>query len=207
MTSLKNKIQYVIPTVIVAFIAGYFFKWLVTEHLLSSTDMTIWLGAFGTIAAIVGAFALGERQIHALWRNVVEVGEQCVGKKRAAFLAMATAAFHAIDRLDNQYRNTHHDRMRIRAVYHGDTFASLIEALTAIPLHELESPDAAIALAGLRKNMIAAQHLIDPYVAGKNKLDSVNLPFPDALPPLDLRSCKTHAEAHFRALENALKRQ
>jgi hypothetical protein len=207
MTSLKNKIHYVIPSVITAFIAGYFFKWLVAEHLLSSADMTIWLGAFGTIAAIVGAFVLGERQIHALWRNAVEVGEQCAGQKRAALLAMATAAFDAIDRLDDQYRNTHQDRLRIRAVYHGETFATLIEALTTIRLHELDSPDAAIALAGLRKNMVELQHLIDPFVAGKNRRDGVDVLFPDAVLPLDLRSCKTYAEAHYRVLEKALKRQ
>jgi hypothetical protein len=204
MNNTKSQIRYVLPTVTIAFIAGYFFKWLVTEHLLSSADMTIWLGAFGTISAIVGAFVLGERQIHALWRNSVEVGEQCAGKKRAAFLAMATAAFNAIDRLDNQYRNTPQDRMRIRAVYHGDMFASLIEALTTIPVHELESVEAVIALAGLKKNMIDAQRWLDQFIAEKNKLDN-GLHFFDAAIAVDLRACKTFAEAHYQSFVQALK--
>lgn len=205
MNNSKINIRTVIPTVTIAFITGYFFKWLVAEHLLSSADMTIWLGAFGTIAAIVGAFVLGERQIHALWRNAFEVGEQCAGKKRAALLAMATAAFHAIDRLDNQYRNTHEDRMRIRTVYHGDTFASLIEALMSIPVHELPTVEAAVALAGLKKNMIDAHKSLERFVAAKNKTNGGDVLFPDAVASLDLRGCKTHAELHYRALEKALK--
>jgi hypothetical protein len=113
---------------------------------------------------------------------------------------MATAAFNAVDRLDNQYRNTHQDRMRIRTVYHGDTFASLIEALTAIPVHELDTVEAVIALVGLKKNMIDAQRWLDQFVAEKNRLDD------DALhTAVDLRACKTFAEAHYQGFVQALK--
>jgi hypothetical protein len=55
--------------------------------------------------------------------------------------------------------------MCIRVAYHAETFASRIKAPAAISLHEFESADVATALAGLKKNMIEAQHLIDQFIA------------------------------------------
>ena len=118
MNNTKIKLWQILPTIIVAFVAGYFFKWLVTEHLISNADMAIWLGALCTICAIVGAFVLGERQIHVLWKAAFAADERYACKKRASFLAMATAAYRAMDHLDVQYENTYQDRMRIRIIYH-----------------------------------------------------------------------------------------
>jgi hypothetical protein len=203
MNNTKIKLWQVLPTVIIAFIAGYFFKWLTKDHSITDAETAIWLAALGTICAIVGAFVLGERQIHVLWKTSATVAEQYVNKKRASILAMATAAYSAMDRLDSQYRNTLQERMRIRVAYHGDTFASLIEALAAIPLHEFDSAEAATALAGLKKNMTDAQHLIDQFIAGKNRTKDVL--FPESLAGIDLRSCKTNAESHYQCLMQALK--
>jgi hypothetical protein len=207
MNNTNTNIQFVIPTVIVGFIAGYFFKWLATEHLLSSADMTIWLGAFGTIAAIVGAFVMGERQIHALWRNIVEIGEQCAGKKRATYLAMVTTAYNALNDLDNTYGNAYQDRMRIRILYHSDTFASMIGALAAIPIHDLESAEAAVALAGLKKNMVDAQEAIELYlVSGYPRAykPGTDVLFPERVTSVDLRARKAFASMHYAVLEKVL---
>jgi hypothetical protein len=205
MDNTKIKLWQVLPTVIVAFIAGYFFKWLTNDHSIPTAETTIWLAALGIILAIVGAFVLCERQIHVLWKTSLAADEQCANKKRTAILAMAAAAHSAMDRLDNQYRNTLQERMRIRVGYHADTFASLIEALAAIPLHEFESAEGATALAGLKKNMIEAQHLIDQFIAAKNRTGDVL--FPESLAGIDLRSCKINAESHYQCLVQALKPQ
>jgi hypothetical protein len=203
MNNLKTKIWPVIPTVVVAFVAGYLFKWLTKDHSATNSQVTVWLAALVIICAIVGAFVLGESQIHALWKTSLAADEQSANKKRAALLAMATAAYSAFDRLDNQYRNTLQERMRIRIVYHGDTFASLIDALVAIPPHEFESAEIATALAGLKKNMIEAQHLIDQFIAAKNRTGDVL--FAESTAGIDLRSCKTNAESHYQTLTRVLK--
>jgi hypothetical protein len=205
MSNTKIKLWQVLPTVIIAFIAGYFFKWLTKDHSITDAETAIWLAALGTICAIVGAFVLGERQIHVLWKTSAAADEQYVDKKRASILAMATAAYSAMDRLDGQYRNTLQERMRIRVAYHGDTFASLIEALATISLHEFDSAEAATALAGLKKNMVDAQHLADRFIADKNRAGDVL--FPESTEGIDLRLCKTHAESHYRTLVQLLKPQ
>jgi hypothetical protein len=204
MNNTKIKLWQVLPTVIIAFIAGYFFKWLTKEHSITDAETAIWLAALGTICAIVGAFVLGERQIYALWKTSAAADEQYVGKKRASILAMATAAYSAMDRLDSQYGNTLQERMRVRVAYHGDTFASLIEALAAIPIHEFESVEAATAMAGLKKNMIEAQHLVDQFIEARSKPEEVLF---SESKGIDLRQYKIHAESHYRTLAQLLKPQ
>jgi len=202
--NINFHVRHLLPTIIIAFIAGYFFNWLMKEHLLSSDYLFTCLGASTTIAAIVGAFVLGERQNHILCEQVLQADMQSTGKKHASFLVIAGAANSAMTRLSDHYRNTHQDRMRIRAVYHSDTFASLIEALAAIPVHELDSLEAAVALAGLKKNMLDAQRVIEPFIAAKN------MPDDDALSAvlgagLDLRMMKIHAASHYEQFVQALK--
>lgn len=114
------------------------------------------------------------------------------------------AAFDSINRLKDQYSDTRDDRLRIRADYHGDTFASMIEALAAIPMYELNSVDATIALAGFKKNMIEIQHLADQFVADRNKRGA-DILFPGSMAMLDLRQYKAQAESHKQVFVNALK--
>jgi hypothetical protein len=204
MNNTKIKLWQILPTVVIAFIAGYFFKWLTKDHSITDAETAIWLAALGTICAIVGAFVLGERQIHAFLKTSAATGEQQADKKRASILAMADTAHNAMERLSETYRDTRDDRLRIRAVYHGDTFASLIEMLSAIPIHELGSVQVAVALAGLKKNMTEAQYLIDRFIEAKHKAGRDVL-FPETIEAVDLRGCKTHAELHYRALVQALK--
>jgi len=201
----KIGIWQVIPVITVAFLIGCFFQQLIWEHELTEDHYGLWLGASATILAIVAAFALGERQIDVLWRARLETDARHADRKRAAFLAMVTAAWNAVERLDNRYGDTREERIRIRAVYHGDTFGSLIEALAAIPVHELDSPQAAIELAGLKKNMMEIQQLANLFVAGKNRPDGMDVLFADMGLALDLRVNKTYAELHYRSFVEALK--
>ena len=203
MNNIKIKLWQVLPTVTVAFVAGYLFNWMLKEH--SVTETAIWLGAFGTISAIVFAFVLGERQIHVLWRASLSSAEQCAVKKHASFRAIVTAALEAMAGLEDHYCNTHQDKMRIRIAYHGDTFASLIEALSIILVHELGTSDAAIALAGLKKNMMDAQRDIEALLALASQPVGVEgLPAPVA--KIDLIQYKACADLHGWKFQQALKK-
>ena len=171
---------------------------------MAETAISAWLGAFAMTCIIVGAFILGERQVYVLWKSAREDDAQHVDTKHAAYLKMADAAHAAMAALAECYRDTFEDRMRIRVVYHGDTFASLIEMLAAIPMHELGSVEAAFALAGLKKNMVEAQYLVDQFVAEKNKFTN-DILFPEANEGIDLRACKALAEMHYEAFTKALR--
>jgi hypothetical protein len=199
MNPIKIKIWQVAPTATTAFITGVTFQWLVGKHPLVESNMPIAASAALIVLAIVAAFAFGERQMHVLWKSALQSDIDRTGKRKEATLAIATAAWKAIEQLDFQYRDTHTDRLRIRAVYHGDTFGSLIEALASIPAYEIEPTEAAIALAGLKKNLNEIRQAVDAFMAGVSK-STVDVLMLNALPVLDLRACKSYAELHYRKL-------
>ncbi len=208
MNNTKTQIRYALPTIVVAFITGYFFNWLAKDHWITNAELSLWLGACATICAIVGAFVLGERQSHVLWKASAATAAQGVDKKRATYLAIVTTAYNAIDDLDNTYGNAYQDRMRIRVLYHSDTFASMIGALTAIPIHDLEAAEAAVALAGLKKNMVDAQEAIELYlVSGYPRAykPGTDVLFPERVTSVDLRAFKAFASMHYAVLEKVLK--
>jgi len=203
MNKTESRFRHSIPAMVVAFAAGYFFKWMLKEHALVETTPTNWLGALSIVCVIVMAFILGERQIANLLIWERNDSATRTDTKRHAFLEMTATALSAIERLNDQYQDTHEDHMRIRVVYHHDTFASLIAALDAIPMYELNSVDATVALAGLKKNMIEIQHLVDQYIDRRQERNA-NIIFPGGAGPLDLRQYKIYAGLHQQAFGNAM---
>jgi hypothetical protein len=199
MNTIKTNLWQFALTVIVAFIAGCFFKWHMWNLSLTTADLSLWLGACVAILMIVMAFFFGERRANALWQRALHTDETTAAKKLASFRAIATAAHGAIHRLDDRYQNTHEDRLRVRVVYQGEVFAGLIAALAAIPVHELETVEVVVALAGLRKTMIDAQGMIDLFIAAKNRRDD-DVRWPESLKGIDLRACKAAAELHYQTL-------
>jgi hypothetical protein len=200
MSTLKTKFGYVTLIVGIAVITGYLCQGLGSGKVLGNMGMT-WLVTANVVLSIIGAYVLGERQAQAAWESVLGSAESRVEKAEAALMRIATAAHSAIELLDDRYRDTHQDRMRLRVVYFADTFSTLIEALSAIPVHELTSVEAVIALVGLRKNMTEAQLLIERYVADQTvRHDSAMTG-----KGLDLRACKAHASSHYHELVRALK--
>jgi hypothetical protein len=199
MKPIKIKVTKITSTATVAFITGCIFQWLMQEHVFSNGDIASAFTAVAIIFAIVAAFALGERQMHTLWKSALQTDISRSSRRKEAVLAMATASWKAIEQMDFQYRDTHTDRLRIRAVYHSDTFGSLIEALASIPAYEIEPTEAAIALAGLKKNLNEIRQAVDAFMAGVSKSTGDVLML-NALPVLDLRACKSYAELHYRKL-------
>ena len=104
-----------------------------------------------------------------------------------------TAAHEAMKLLDSGYGNTSSSRMQLRKAYHSDTFSALIDALSAIPVHELEQVEAVVAVMGLKKNLIETQQMLDTMLAGPLRWQ------PDAVAdrPVNLVFCKTQAETHY----------
>ena len=157
------------------------------------------------MSAFVATILIGERQLQSLWKAVLDQNEQYTQKSHTAHLAVAKAAYLALDRMQDRYAATRTDLLRIRVIYQADTFTSLIAALKAIPLHELDSAEAAIALSGLQNNMCKAQLPIEQLIALKARLEQDDLP-KDAIRGIDLRANKAYAEMHYRELVRILGR-
>ncbi|MDQ7969281.1 MAG: hypothetical protein REI95_06515 [Oxalicibacterium faecigallinarum] len=151
------------------------------------------------MSAFVAAILVGERQLHSLWKAVLDQNEQYTKRSHDAYLAVAKAAYQTLERMQDRYAVNRTDLLRVRVIYQADAFSSLIAALKAIPLHELDSAEAAVALAGLQNNMCNAQLTIEQLMALKARLEQDDLP-KDAIKSIDLRSYKAHAEMHYRTL-------
>jgi ABC-type nickel/cobalt efflux system permease component RcnA len=203
MKKTKSRFGNSFPTMVIAFATGYFFRLMLKEHTLVETTSANWLGALSAACVIVVAFVLGERQIASLLMHERDDSAIRTDAKRHAFIEMTVTTLSAIERLKDQYQDTHDDHMHIRAVYHRDTFTSLTAALDAIPMYELNSVDATVALAGLKKNMVEIQHLVDQYIDRRHERNA-SIVFPGGAGPLDLRQCKIYAELHQQAFVNAM---
>ncbi|HEX2604917.1 MAG TPA: hypothetical protein VHL60_09630 [Oxalicibacterium sp.] len=198
MNHRNIQLRQLVSTAAAAFISGAAFEWLIGAGPAPTIDASSVFGATITILGIVVAFALGERQMYVLWKSALSSDVDRAAKQKEAALAMATTAWKAVEQLNVEYRDTHQDRLRLCAVYHSDTFGGLVEALASIPAYELKPTEAAIALAGLKKNLNELRYLIDTFLAeSKVNADTLLL---TALPVLDLRACKSYAELHYRKL-------
>lgn len=206
METLKTQLWRLLPALLLASVIAVafagFFIWLLDRQLLASGSSMFWLILFGACCALVGAMVLGERPQVALQRAAFEQDQQRSDRQRAVYAAMAQAAGKVMADLANVYSNTMEDRLRIRAVYHKDTFSAVLSALSSIPAYELNSAEAAIALAGLKQNMRDAQYMIDLYIPWQDPVygGMASRQFTQ----IDLRSCKSFSEIHCRQLMQAL---
>jgi hypothetical protein len=204
MSTTKIKLLHVTSAAAVAFAAGCIFQSLSGEPGLLLDDMAITLGAIVAILAIVGAFALGERLMNALFNGGLQSDAERSCTQKASTIAIATTAWNAIKRLEDPYHDTPDDRMRLRFVYHSDTFGSLIEALASIPVYQFDSLETAMALAKLRRNMMEIQRLTDAFMEGRDKPEGKVTLFPELYVALDLSSLKTEAKTHYLQVYLAL---
>jgi len=183
-----------------ALLAGCLFEWH-AHDLPWNAALPFCLAALALIVPVFAAYLLGGRHVADIWERSMQAEDVHADRRRAAFLAIAKAAHDALMRLDDRYRNTFEHQMQLRAVYQSDASAALAEALASIPVHELPTVEAMVALAGLKRNMAEAMRDLDQLLALKNK------PCIDASEPLfeaDLRGYKANADLHYRNFTQAL---
>ena len=195
----KIKLPQAFLVIAFAFIAGYFFCQLIAGQWTTDMVLHLWFSAAISMSAFVAAILVGERQLQSLWKAVLDQNERYTQRSHTAHLAVAKAAYLALERMQDRYAATRTDLLRIRVIYQADTFTSLIAALKAIPVHELDSAEAAIALSGLQNNMSNAQLAIEQLMALKSRLEQDDLP-KDAIRGIDLRAYKAYAEMHYLTL-------
>lgn len=205
MNNPRTGIWQLLPTILVAalaaFVTGYFAHRLINAQPEADSAVLLWLVVCGILAAIVAAFTVGQRQVAALWRRAAAQEERARERRLASWRQLAETVHTALMNLADRYEDLPEDRLRLRIVYHKDTFAALIAALEAVPVHELGSAEAAVALCGLKRNLRDAHYLADLYASSR-------LPDNPATPPvfacIDLRPCKAFAQIHYMNFKRAM---
>lgn len=129
---------------------------------LSAPDWAAWVGALGSIGAIVGAFLVGRMQSAAELRKDRILVREDIHRKNQAFLAIAAAAAkHALDIQTAFSGEGRFSRLAVMLTYDKRIISDVIDALALIPLHELGSYSAVTALLSLKDSTIRTQEDIE----------------------------------------------
>jgi hypothetical protein len=128
-------------------------------------DVAAWVQAIGTIGAIVGSFLVAEMQATAAARTAEQAANAAELSKQAKFVAIAAYGLGAADYVRDIIR----DEDSISPVvfarsYNRSLVQDAAEALKGIPLHEVGSPEAIAAIAGMRRALFALSALCDRAV-------------------------------------------
>ncbi|MGK5050753.1 hypothetical protein [Janthinobacterium sp. RB2P8] len=152
-------------TLMIALSAASYYGYRATPW--SCMDVTVtayWVQALGSIAAILGAFFLGERQAQKAAENSLHLIETEERKRLASIFAICTAAKTRVDNIRSIFcAKDYLDNVGIRryANYDHSITKSIINVLGAIPVHEIGSASAAEAILDIRDQLIFTMKSID----------------------------------------------
>jgi ABC-type nickel/cobalt efflux system permease component RcnA len=119
--------------------------WRFLPNTAQSQTAAAWFQAIGSIAAIVAAFWMGERQARAALQSVVDAHSIEQKDRRRSILAVAEAAAEHARRIDEAFSQPE-PRPALTSVYDKTIIAGMAEALGRAPAHEVGSRDGVIAL-------------------------------------------------------------
>lgn len=135
---LQNSAPFAIRVLWVSFIAGPTF-WLVSSAIklveMTSTEAASWVQAFGSIGAIVGAFAVANWQAQ---KQQLHLDQQKLDRLQAMHAVVQSAAEHAKSMGDfAKDRPPDFALIGFWTTGLGGPFQAALQALKAIPVHEL----------------------------------------------------------------------
>lgn len=135
---------------------------------IRSQTYAAWSQAVGAIVAIVGAYVVGERQGKVALTNAVQLDTIVERKRIASILAIAKAANSRAKSIGQIFAGDEVNFERYFTEYHPSILESLSGALSAIPVHQLGSADAAIAMLDLRDSLGFLQRGIATWYEGRS---------------------------------------
>ena len=121
---------------------------------LSRTDWPAWLQAIGSVAAIYYAYHLGERQAEKSQAAAVRLQDRADARKSLAFLAICSVASKNTENIEAVFCALPYDGFRRFATFQIEESKSIIRALQAIPIHEIGSAIAVVAILELENKML-----------------------------------------------------
>lgn len=96
-----------------------------------------WVQAIGSVAAIAGAYLLGERQNRVAFANAIEMDKRLVKQRQDAYIAIASAALrHALE-IREFFTRYGDSPDQFFMIYDKRKIGGKVKAIEAIPLHEV----------------------------------------------------------------------
>ncbi|ARU23028.1 sulfite reductase [Ralstonia solanacearum] len=141
----------------------YFFAlavYLARRFGVESQTIAAWVQAVGAIAAIAGAYALGERQMrHAVQREEARRAE-ALAATHEGIRTIADGAKTEILEVAHALRRHSVDVKALRRGFRPEAFAAMAEALGRIPVLEIRNVDLVRSIIGLQQQMLALLPLL-----------------------------------------------
>lgn len=157
-TSLKLILSFILITLIAILYFNNF------HSNLCSNDIAGWVQAIGSISAIAGSFCIANKQSQDNITSIIKSQELASKSKRKGILAVVGVAKMHADNINNAIPEE--VPLNIYNVYDKTIINGIVEALSAAPLYEIDSPEAIGALLSLRDQFVFLGHQVDKYIAG-----------------------------------------
>lgn len=141
---------------------------------LKSGDVASWVQAFGSIAAIIGAYFVGERQAAAVHESELKLRRAEVRRKNGSILAICNAALAQASEIAGIYKDKIPNMVLFHLAYSDKLMQDTISALEAIPVHDCGSFDAVAAFMRLKNSLIYLRRQLDKDLDLYDKRDTVD---------------------------------
>lgn len=126
-----------------------------------------WMQALGAIAAIFAAFMIGRSQSSAALSNARQLAQDAELGRRAAILEIARMCADRAEAVGQIFSTQPISKAKFFAEYHPSVIESRVAAVSAIPVHEVGSAEAAGALIDLRDQLVFLRNAVHAWDSGK----------------------------------------
>ncbi|MCE0912612.1 MULTISPECIES: hypothetical protein [Pseudomonas] len=156
---------------VVLVLAGIFVACLaIRTYSLNSSEVASWVQAFGSIAAIWGAFAISNGQVRKAEEERKEEGKQ---RLAACYAVIQSAADHSNSLSEMIKQGPPHPAFKYGwdSVL-GELFQASLNSLKQIPAHELGSYELVVSYQGITGSVAKILSLVSDFKAREAFLDS-----------------------------------
>jgi hypothetical protein len=129
---------------------------------MTSSDIASWVQAIGSIAAIGAAIKISRSQLNSDRRNAAQIALE----KKEGFAAVSYSAMMQVEYLTSATYNLDMEQFRQLHSISVHSIDGSINALSAMPLHEVGSASAIIGFIALNREMGAFKYDLDQFMTG-----------------------------------------
>lgn len=128
---------------------------------LDRGEWASWVQAIGSILAIAGAFAISTLQSKKEFEKDRVLARAEVQRRLRGVAGITLAAKYCSEGVCLAFEKEPFDRTRLESLFEKSTFDDTIDALKAVPLHELGTQDAVLAIIWIKDSLARLQHIVE----------------------------------------------
>jgi hypothetical protein len=146
------------------------YQWIPWEE-MGAAEWASWVQAIGSIGAIIGAYYFGERQAQAAVRSAFEIDALSEVKRQKSYFEIVAAACDYANRISKHFSSDWVNKIGITLEYDEQIAASLIDAISAVPIHDLGTDERVRAWIDTKIALVYFQNAMVAYMAEINDDD------------------------------------